>query len=55
MTECDHDNRKPYVYGYMTSEFIKERWDGHSYYGGMHHSDGLPTFFCPDCLEDLFE
>lgn len=55
MTECDHDNRKPYVYGYMTSEFIKQSWDGQSYYGGLKNSDGLPAFFCPDCLEDLFE
>lgn len=55
MVKCDHVNKKPYVYGYMTSDFIKDRWDGQSYYGGYLESDGLPKFFCPDCLEDLFE
>jgi len=53
--ECTHDNKKPYVYGYMSSDFIKEQWDGMQYYGGYRQGAEMPDYFCPDCLEDLFE
>lgn len=53
--ECTHENKKPYYYGYMNSDFIKAQWDGMSYYGGFQRSEGLPEHFCPDCLEDLYE
>jgi hypothetical protein len=53
--ECTHENKKPYYYGYMNSDFVKAQWDGMSYYGGFQRSEGLPEHFCPDCLEDLYE
>ena len=53
--ECTHENKKPYVYGYMSSEFIKQNWDPTEYYGGYRKTADMPEYFCPDCLEDLYE
>lgn len=53
--ECTHDNKKPYVYGYMTSDFIKNNWDPSEHYGGYRKTADMPESFCPDCLEDLYE
>lgn len=51
--ECAHNNKKPYYYGYMTSDFIK---DSHGMvYGGYKKTTEMPTYFCADCLEDIFE
>jgi hypothetical protein len=53
--KCTHDNKKPYFYGYMTNDFIKNKWDQSQPYGGTNRSVGMPEYFCPDCLEDLHE
>ena len=53
--ECTHDNKKPYYYGYLNSDFVKNQWDQSSPYGGTSRSAEMPEYFCPDCLEDLFE
>jgi hypothetical protein len=52
---CEHENKKPYYYGYMNSDFIKNDWETSNHYGGATISDGNPKFFCSDCLEDIFE
>jgi hypothetical protein len=53
--ECEHDNKKAYVYGYMSSDFIQAQWDGMQPYGGHRKTAEMPEYFCPDCLEDLYE
>ena len=50
---CEHLNKKPYYYGYMTSEFIKDT--SGMVYGGYKKLPDLPDYFCIDCLEDIFE
>lgn len=53
--ECKHEDKRPYVYGYMSSDFIKQNWDPTEHYGGYRKTADMPEYFCPDCLEDLYE
>lgn len=52
---CNHENAKPYYYGYMSYEIMNDINNGFIYYGGMHKTDDLPSYFCKDCLEDIWD
>lgn len=45
---------KPYYYGYLTYEVMKDLDNGFIWYGGMRQQSDMPDYFCPDCLEDIF-
>lgn len=52
---CKHFNMKPYYYGYLTDSLMQDIHNGMVWYGGNRKTEELPDYFCPDCLEDIFE